>query len=398
MKRWVLLFVLAGALLGGVVTEVVWGAPLSQTEGPDVPHSVEGREACLDCHTLGEGELAMPEDHGSRAEGSCLICHAAPAVAEEPTGATQPTAEPQLTAAPQPTAEAEPTQPAAEATPTLVPTPIPSDAYRGPEFCSQCHVPHVNEWEDSTHARAFVDPVFQTSWEENRTPGYCLACHATGYNPNTGSPMFEGVTCESCHGVYNEGHPQTDMMPVDAGAERCGVCHITTYQEWQLSGHSQRGVKCASCHAVHSQGLLFPTSTVLCGGCHGDRAEDFAHASHAEHNVTCADCHMYRPADGVQSEGQLPTGHFFAVESQACTQCHTRDSIHSRRAEFDPEADVDVHLMERISTLEGEVQSLEAGGTRNLLYGLGGGAVAGGVLGVILALIIRRRRSGGTHE
>jgi predicted CXXCH cytochrome family protein len=389
-RKLIFITTLLGALLGVVLVEAVYGAPLLQA--PPVPHTIEAREACLDCHTTDpENTLAMPEDHAERAVDTCLACHQPPeGEGVTATAMPEPTAEAEPSATPAPTTASEPTAG------TVVGTVVPAGEYEGPEFCAQCHTPHIQEWQESTHANAFEDEVFQGTWLEHQKPGYCLKCHATGYDPNTGEPVFEGVTCESCHGTYEEGHPQV-MMTVDAAAERCGVCHETTYQEWQLSGHSERGVKCASCHAVHSQGLLFETATALCAGCHGDRAEDFAHASHADHAVTCADCHMYRPPDGQMSEGQMPTGHFFAVESQACTQCHTRDSIHSRRGEFDDSEDVSVHLMERITTLEEEIEEVEAGGNRNLAFGLAGGALGGLLLGALIGWLLQRRAAGGNR-
>jgi hypothetical protein len=391
MKRWflILVLVLTGALAGAAVSQVAWGAPAAQV--PPVPHDVAGREACLVCH--GSGEQQVPADHEGRAEDTCLICHKA----SEPAQSTVATA----------TVEAEPTAGAAAIPTVVVPTQVPTvgplstpelispEEYKGPEFCAQCHKPHIQEWQNSTHANAFNDPVFQESWAENHNPGYCLSCHATGYNPNTGQPVAEGVTCESCHGTYKEGHPSTDMMTIDTAAERCGGCHETTYQEWQLSGHAQRNVKCASCHAVHSQGLLFPTAAALCATCHGDRNEDFAHSAHSQQAVTCTDCHMYRPPDGTLTEGKAPTGHFFNVESQACTQCHTRDSIHSRRQTFDASSTVDVNMAQRVTTLETEISVLNASATRNLILGLIGGAVGGLVIGIILSLLLARRMAGG---
>jgi|GEM_PF-554639 len=396
MKRWfiVLVMVLAGALAGAAVSQVAWGAPPAQ---PPVPHELAGREACLVCH--GSGSLKVPDDHEGRAESTCLVCHPASGGSGAPA-ATAPQAPAATAVGAAPTAAAAvPTVVVPTRVPTVAPLPtvaeIAPDEYKGPEFCAQCHQPHIQEWQNSTHANAFNDPVFQQSWVENRSPGYCLACHATGYDPNTGRPVAEGVTCESCHGTYREGHPATDMMPIDAAAARCGSCHETTFQEWQLSGHAQRNVKCASCHAVHSQGLLFPTAEALCATCHGDRNEDFAHSAHSQQDITCADCHMYRPPDVDKTMGKAPTGHFFSVESQACTQCHTRDSIHSRRQTFDPNTGVDLAAAQRMSTLEQQVDVLNASVTRNLILGLSGGAVGGLALGVVGSVLLARRGRGG---
>jgi len=372
--RWIIPFVLGGALIGVVLAGVAGAAPRSQI--PPVPHTIEEREACLSCHSA--GEQAVPTDHAGRGNETCLQCHLA--LVETPTSLASPS--PAATRATPPATEL-PTFP-----------PVVAGEYKGPEFCAGCHKPHYQEWYGSTHAEAFQDEAFQRVWAENRKPGYCLACHATGYNPNTGMPIAEGVTCESCHGTYKEGHPQTDMMPVDPAAERCGVCHTTTYQEWQLSGHGQRGVKCASCHAVHSQGLLFATSTALCATCHGDRAEDYAHATHAQHGVMCADCHMYRPPDGPMAGGSAPTGHLFSVESQACTQCHTRDSIHSRRQEFALPGEANVSLLQRISVLEAQVGEMRADARRNLILGSIGGALGGLLVGALLSWFLLRQIGG----
>ena len=104
---------------------------------------------------------------------------------------------------------------------------------------------------------------------------------------------------------------------------------------------------------------------------------------------------MYRPLDGNKTEGKAPTGHFFAIESQACTQCHTRDSIHSRQQAFNSSATIDVNMAQRVTTLEGEIGVLNASVTRNLVLGLVGGAAGGLVLGIVLSLLLARRLTGG---
>jgi hypothetical protein len=59
-----LIFVLA-ALMGGV----------GMAEGiPAIPHTLEGRSACLACH--GPGKVKpVPADHAGRAESTCTGCH-----------------------------------------------------------------------------------------------------------------------------------------------------------------------------------------------------------------------------------------------------------------------------------------------------------------------------------
>ncbi|MBI5500965.1 MAG: hypothetical protein HY907_12035 [Deltaproteobacteria bacterium] len=41
---------------------------------PAIPHTLEGRAACLTCH--GEGKLKpAPADHAGRADATCTGCH-----------------------------------------------------------------------------------------------------------------------------------------------------------------------------------------------------------------------------------------------------------------------------------------------------------------------------------
>lgn len=43
---------------------------------PPVPHTLEGRSACLSCHLTGVGKAPkVPEDHGGRGNEVCLSCH-----------------------------------------------------------------------------------------------------------------------------------------------------------------------------------------------------------------------------------------------------------------------------------------------------------------------------------
>jgi hypothetical protein len=76
--------------------------------------------------------------------------------------------------------------------------------YVGSARCLGCHETRQRE-----HVRYWMQKKFRSierlAGEPDRRP--CLACHATGYDPATGTFAEPGVTCEACHGPgerYNE--------------------------------------------------------------------------------------------------------------------------------------------------------------------------------------------------
>lgn len=53
---------------------------------PPIPHTLEGRDRCLLCHTAGRMPTAtdVPPDHEGRTNQTCQACHEAGQVAEPP--------------------------------------------------------------------------------------------------------------------------------------------------------------------------------------------------------------------------------------------------------------------------------------------------------------------------
>jgi predicted CXXCH cytochrome family protein len=199
------------------------------------------------------------------------------------------------------------------------------DGYEGPDFCAKCHPKEAESWAQAPHANAAKVAAFVEAWEAADSPGYCLGCHTTGYDPNSGEYAFAGVTCESCHGAFAEGHPATPMT-VDTSPEACGNCHESTLNEWQFSQHGEENIGCVSCHDVHGSTVKTGQATELCGKCHGAVADGFAHASSAGRGLSCADCHI-GPRTGDPAEGHAATGHTFMVGTGTCSRCHA-DEIH----------------------------------------------------------------------
>lgn len=202
--------------------------------------------------------------------------------------------------------------------------------YAGPRKCRGCHKDEYAQWKDSPHAQAYSDAAFQKSWEEMEGEFSCLLCHATGADEETGSYTHPGVTCESCHGVMSKGHNKRDAeMPLPITSEICRDCHKKTYQEWQVSQHSQNDIRCFDCHGVHEQSLRSKGGDLLCGACHSKRLEKFAHATHQLEGLHCNSCHMpasAEPADVIEGAGAA--GHTLFVGAEVCGRCHG-DTVHT---------------------------------------------------------------------
>jgi predicted CXXCH cytochrome family protein len=214
---------------------------------------------------------------------------------------------------------------AALAVSTLTARADDGDGYTGPEFCGKCHPEQSEAWGSAPHANAAKVDAFVKAWEEAKSPGYCLTCHTTGYDPNSGLYVSAGVTCESCHGPFQPGHP-AEPMEVDTSPEACGQCHQSTLKEWEFSQHGEENIGCVSCHDVHGSTVKTGQATELCGKCHSNASSDFAHASSAGQGLTCADCHI-GPRTGDPAEGHADTGHTFIVGTGTCSRCHA-DEIH----------------------------------------------------------------------
>ena len=79
--RWLIVLGLVG--LVGLTAVLWWPARVMAAGPPNVPHPLEGRNACTSCHQAGgsgigaPGGLGMPDNHAGREDGSCTGCHMA---------------------------------------------------------------------------------------------------------------------------------------------------------------------------------------------------------------------------------------------------------------------------------------------------------------------------------
>lgn len=125
----------------------------------------------------------------------------------------------------------------------------------GSEKCGECHTKAFETWKDTAHAHA-TDTIVQPplrSMARHFDPE-CLACHVTGWNPQSFAPYRSGYEslektphmvangCENCHGPGSKhvaaemGDVQADddmvkklrdemKLPLDRASDKCAVCH-----------------------------------------------------------------------------------------------------------------------------------------------------------------------------
>jgi len=270
-------------------------------------------------------------------------------------------------------------------------------SFAGAESCQKCHEDIYNDWQSTRHAHAFSSPIFQRDWSQEGSSSSCLECHTTGYQAGDGSYAQEGVTCESCHGPFQSGHPAT-QMPLKPDEELCATCHKNTTDEWRASMHGQKGIQCQACHNPHAQTPMAPTVTELCSNCHKERGGSFTHGTHANAGLECSNCHMYTsPRADDPIGGLVPTGHTFLVGSDACVGCHqdtvhTRDEIIKLGGQVTQTTSLDLQSLEqKVAEQEETISELKSSGSVRLYTGLAQGAIVGLITGAAAAWVVSRR-------
>ncbi len=319
-------------------------AVTAEGEVPVIPHPLIGREHCLACHEEGIGGASqIPEDHVGRPNEICQACH-------------QPG---QVPAAPTPTAPPEP-----------IPTPIAYPRVEGVNTCFDCHAALggkqsdiAAEWERSIHAERDVtcadchggDPSANTVNEsmapeagyigvpaQIEVPALCASCHADvarmrQYDLPTdqyakyresihGIRLAEGdlnvTTCFDCHGghqILKANDPASTVYPANVPS-LCANCHadeelmapynIPTNQ-FDLYQQSVHG------HALLDEQDLRAPNCATCHGTHGAAPPGFEEVA----NV-CGSCHA------ATQDYYLQSPHAKAGDKgPKCVTCHGRYDV-----------------------------------------------------------------------
>ena len=208
--------------------------------------------------------------------------------------------------------------------------------YVGPETCGLCHAEVFDSWNATPHATP-VSYVY-----DNREGDACWSCHVNGTNYETlepigqdllgftatNDPVYEGISCETCHGPY-QGGAGPEHMPKTVEAELCGECHSPyhgdghgdAYAYWSQSGHAhanetliEGGFEQPRCVQCHTDGALPWPPT---GEARGEGFVD--HTDDSTTGVTCAVCH---DPHSEENDHQLRE----ATVPELCMTCHSHET------------------------------------------------------------------------
>jgi len=253
-----------------------------------------------------------------------------------------------------------------------------------PSECQECHSEIFQNWRSSPHANASLNDTFLQNFASQGRPNYCMNCHASGYDINTGNYAHEGVVCSACHQPVdpNLEHPPAPLVS-EVDSASCGRCHsgahAPTYDEWLLSKHKTSGVDCVDCHTPHNNGLILGDVNATCGDCHQEALVDEVHMGD---DMTCVDCHMNRRTING-TDFVLTTGHSMSIDPSVCSACHGNTHLLSARESGDSGS------VTRITTLEGELDTLQKQADRNRSSGIVGGALGTLIVLGVLMLLFR---------
>jgi hypothetical protein len=167
------------------------------------------------------------------------------------------------------------------------PAPLPGRPARGAIVshsngsCAGCHREIADEWRESLHHKAWVDPVFQKAYAIEPM-AFCRGCHAPESDPDaepSAAAAAAGVGCTTCH--VDNGH---------VVAARANAAPHAVFADARLATTAA----CAACHEFN-----FPKES---GQKIGEPMQDTAgeHARSSVGGAACQTCHMPQVGEGAK--------------------------------------------------------------------------------------------------
>ena len=130
------------------------------------------------------------------------------------------------------------------------------------ENCATCHIHDghggLDGWGESAHANSLTD--LRTSSHAGASCMHCMSAEGfidqvSDFDP-TGD--FSPITCPACHSVHSELSSNPKQIRADNATELCGLCHIgdhhPSYTVWRGGPHDLAGVQCTDCHGFRAGG------------------------------------------------------------------------------------------------------------------------------------------------
>ncbi|MEM6798782.1 MAG: multiheme c-type cytochrome, partial [Planctomycetota bacterium] len=193
--------------------------------------------------------------------------------------------------------------------------------------CAKCHKKQYDEWSISSHAYAFVSPMFHkfeqtiTNYSQGTVGYFCIRCHgpvAVAMGESRDTPLWElapvareGVTCIACHRI-NEVYAKTNgdrrivpgdiYAPVYGGIGGDGVAAaIADKAKYKVkTSPAEKGAG----QPIHTEGRFFQhlSQAEFCTACHQVAVhpgiklevvwEQYRASPACKKGVTCQHCHM----------------------------------------------------------------------------------------------------------
>lgn len=216
-----------------------------------------------------------------------------------------------------------------------------------PNRCAGCHGMIYEQYRDTMHAFAFVDPLY---WAEANLAGeeagdeirnWCHSCHAAAASmiekipadADQASQLAKaGIICDFCHSVTEVTGNGNVSFKLETATNTKRGPYKNSYSPFHLSEYSEIHTKaefCAGCHDVYHPVNGLPIEQPY---------QEWKEGPYAEQGIVCQDCHMTpgpgvtKPNPGVVAAGGPEREHYFTHNPAGANVFMTRYLGHEELA------------------------------------------------------------------